>query len=79
MDTYETSATVESEGRLHLAGVPFKPGTEVEVMIAPKRRSGEEFVAAWRKLCSELRSLPSIQNLSDEDIEEEIRAYRAGR
>lgn len=37
MNTYETSATVENQGRIHLAGVPFATGTEVEVTISPKR------------------------------------------
>jgi hypothetical protein len=43
MNTYETSATVEEQGRVHLAGVPFAPGTEVDITISPKRPSeGEE-------------------------------------
>jgi len=36
MRTYETSATVEDQGRIRLAGVPFAPGTEVDVAISPK-------------------------------------------
>jgi hypothetical protein len=42
MNTYETSATVEDRGEVRVAGVPFEPGTEVEVTISPKVRSGEE-------------------------------------
>lgn len=36
MEIYGTSATVEDRGQVHLAGVPFAPGTEVEVTISPK-------------------------------------------
>lgn len=36
MNTYETSATVEGQGQVHLSGVPFAPGTEVEITISPK-------------------------------------------
>jgi hypothetical protein len=36
MKTYETSATVEDQGQVHVAGVPFAPGTEVEVVIREK-------------------------------------------
>ena len=36
MDAYETSTTVGGQGEIHLAGVPFQPGTEVEVIISPK-------------------------------------------
>ena len=36
MNAYETSATVGGHGEIHLAGVPFQAGTEVEVVISPK-------------------------------------------
>jgi hypothetical protein len=36
MKTFETSATVEDQGQIRLAGVPFAPGTEVEIKISPK-------------------------------------------
>jgi hypothetical protein len=38
MSTFETSATVEEQGRVLVSGVPFAPGTEVEVTISPKVR-----------------------------------------
>src|SRR6266481_5768923 len=46
MKTYETFATVEDQGRIHVAGVPFAPGTEVEVRISPKMRSEAEVTQA---------------------------------
>jgi hypothetical protein len=36
MNIYETSATVEAQGEVRVAGVPFAPGTGVEVTISPK-------------------------------------------
>jgi hypothetical protein len=42
MGTYETSATVQEQGRVLVAGVPFAPGTEVEVTISPERRTEED-------------------------------------
>jgi hypothetical protein len=42
MSTYETSATVQAHGQVHVVGVPFAPGTEVEVTITPKERPGDE-------------------------------------
>src|SRR5262245_65303555 len=39
MNTYETSATVEDQGQVRVVGVPFPPGTPVEVVISPKPRS----------------------------------------
>ena len=35
MNSYETTATVEEQGQVHVAGVPFAPGTEVEITISP--------------------------------------------
>lgn len=36
MQSYATSATVEDHGQVHVAGVPFAKGTEVEVTISPR-------------------------------------------
>lgn len=79
MQTYETSATVEEQGQVHVVGVPFAPGTEVEVSISAKRRSVAEFAAAWRRICTELRGRPDLQDISEEDISEEILRHRAGQ
>ena len=79
MNTYETTATVKDQGQLHVLGVPFAPGTEVEVTISPKRRAGAEFAAAWRRLCDQLREQPSVKDISDETIREEIDQFRTSR
>ena len=79
MKTYETSATVEAQGQVRVAGVPFAPGTEVEVTISPKRSSAEEFAAAWARLCAELRDRPDIKELSETEVDEQIQRYRTGR
>lgn len=42
MKTYETFATVDETGQIHLAGVPFAAGTEVEVQVRPKSTNGSE-------------------------------------
>ena len=78
MQTFETSATVEGEGQVRVSGVPFAPGTQVEVTIAPQRRSAADFAAAWLAFCQNVRALPAGQ-LSDSEIEQEIADYRAGR
>ena len=76
MNSYETSATVEDQGQVRLAGVPFAPGTEVEITINPKRRSAEEFTITWRRICAELRGRPGLQDITDANIGEEIDRYR---
>ncbi len=46
MKTFETFATVEAQGQVHVAGVPFEPGTQVEVTIKPAQNEGHETAAA---------------------------------
>jgi hypothetical protein len=41
MEAFETFATVGGKGEVHVACVPFKPGTEVEVVISPKSQGAE--------------------------------------
>lgn len=36
LNSFETSATVGGQGDIHLAALPFQPGTEVEVVVSPK-------------------------------------------
>ena len=36
MNSFETIATVEDQGHIHVAGVPFAAGTEVEVTVREK-------------------------------------------
>lgn len=79
MKAYETSAIVAQNGELHLTGVPFSPGTEVNVVVNSQRLSAEEFQRTWERVCGELRTLPHLQEITDEEIQKEIADYRAGR
>ena len=45
MNTYETTATVEEQGQVRVAGVPFAPGTEVEITIKPIQNGDRR----WRR------------------------------
>jgi hypothetical protein len=78
MNAYETSATVEPQGDIRLVGVPFAPGTEVEVTVSPKRQSAAAFSDAWLRVCNELRRSPQADAITDADIQKEIDDYRAG-
>lgn len=69
MNTYETSATVENQGEIHVAGVPFAPGTEVRITIIPKLQSmhvthpEDEILAAARNRMTELfRTIKGFRN-----------------
>ena len=62
-----------------MAGVPFAPGTEVDVTISPRRCPAEDFAATWRRVTAELRGLPRLEIVTDEDIRAEIDGYWAGQ
>lgn len=79
MQSYETSTTVQGQGLVSVTGVPFAPGTEVEVTISPRRKSAEEFAAAWQRVCHELRDTTGLENITDDEIQKEIDGYRAGQ
>jgi hypothetical protein len=50
MKPYETSATVAEHGALQLGGLPFPPGTRVEVSISPKEAPTGSKQAAYDEL-----------------------------
>lgn len=54
MNNYETSSTVGGQGDIHLAGLPFTPGTEVQITVSPKSTaaadSGERLTALFAAL-----------------------------
>ena len=66
-------------GEIRLNGVPFAPGTEVEVTISARRKTGAAFQAAWERVCGEIRALPQLCDVSEQDIQEEIATYWGGR
>lgn len=79
MKAFETSATVQPQGDVRVAGVPFAPGTEVEILISPKRTNAAEFAQAWQRVTAELRQLAPTDSISDDDIKQEIDNHRSGR
>lgn len=46
MTTYETTARVEEQGQVHLAGVPFPLGTQVQVTISVSAACGNGATAS---------------------------------
>ena len=79
MKSFETSATVLPTGEIRIAGLPLTPGTEVDVIVSPKRQPPDEFRRTWELVCQQLRAQPQLHDISDADIEAEIKAHRAGQ
>jgi hypothetical protein len=86
MKAYETSATVEEQGRIQVAGVPFAPGTEVEITISPKQSPDEgaasqenaAMVAArdrMRELFQSIKGFRNTPRISREELHERGRLH----
>ncbi len=74
MKSYEAVTTVEGQGQVRLSGVPFAVGTEVQVIVSPKRRPAAEFLDEWKRVCAQLRARAG--EVGDDEIKEEIEAHR---
>ena len=57
MQTYETSATVDDHGQIHVAGVPFAPGTEVEITISLKDQTPDANAETLAQVRQRMREL----------------------
>jgi hypothetical protein len=77
MDAYDTIVEVQPGGEIHLENLPFSAGTEVEVIVAPKRARPESFIESWKTMIAALRA--SAPEVSDEEITAETRNHRKGR
>ena len=63
MQIFETSATVEDQGRVRVAGVPFEPGTRVEVTITPiQNGTGLSSAAEPQRVARLLAALDMARN-----------------
>ena len=79
MNGYETNTLVQAHGEIHLMNLPSQPGTEVKVTISSKEQDAELFFQEWQVLAQELRQREELREITDEEIEQEIRDYRASR
>ena len=77
MSAYDIIVEVQPGGEIHLDNLPFSAGTEVEVIVAPKRARPEAFIETWNAMVSALRA--SAPEVSDEEILAETRNHRKGR
>lgn len=86
MKAYETSSTVQEQGQIFVAGVPFPPGTHVDILISPARQSmgestlpDEDGLSAARDQMRQLfRTIKGFRNsprLSREELYERGRVH----
>jgi hypothetical protein len=74
-NAYETSATVEGQGQVRVAGVPFAAGTQVDVIIRRKQETttaAEQVSAAaierMRELFGTVKGFRNSPKIPREDL-----------
>lgn len=78
MLAYKRYVTVKDPDNLVLKKLPFRAGQRVEVvMIADEEKKAR--VQELKKLLKKTQKLPKARAISEYEIAEEIKAYRAGR
>jgi hypothetical protein len=70
-------AKVVAPNRLVLDNLPYQPGQEVEVVVYAKDEMPSR-MAKWRTLLNETQALPQTRQITDDEIEAEIEAFREG-
>ncbi|EAZ88047.1 hypothetical protein [Crocosphaera chwakensis] len=76
MNAYKTYVTVTESQELVLSNLPFKPGQKVEVIVLAEEDKRAMLAEEMRKLFKETQAIPVIQDITEEEIQAEIDAYR---
>ncbi|MBI5442192.1 MAG: hypothetical protein HY900_13400 [Deltaproteobacteria bacterium] len=79
MLAYKKIVTVEDPDRVVLSGLPFRRGQRVEVVMLAEEDEPRSAAEDLRGLLQATQALPAARDISDEEIAEEVVAYRAGR
>jgi hypothetical protein len=82
MNAYETTGTVNDQGQIHLGGIPFAPGTEVEVKISPKAavKEGSADDRAWAEARARMKEVLSrIKGFRNTPLIPREELYERGR
>jgi hypothetical protein len=70
MNHYETSTTVGGQGDIHLTGLPFTPGAEVQIVVSPMpvAPSGSDRVAELLTALDRAHNTQPIGHLRREEL-----------
>lgn len=79
MLAYKRIVTVKESGSIVLKDLPLQPGQRVEVVVIADEEEQKERIRNLRALLKETQELPQAKDISDDQIAEEVAAYRAGR
>ena len=77
MLAYKRVVTVKESGSIVLKDLPLRQGQRVEVVIFADEEEQRERLRSLRALFKETQGLPQAKAISDDEIAEEVAAYRA--
>lgn len=75
MKAFKKIVTMPENGELKLSDLPFKEGQKIEVLIFSEDKKNT--INELKQLFKETQTQPSIQSISEEDIQKEIDLYRS--
>jgi hypothetical protein len=78
VNAYRRYITIDDPRRVVLEDLPFRQGQRVEVIVLAED-GDEERVRRLQALLRDTQALPEAKTLTEEELSEEIEAYRAGR
>jgi len=76
MKAYRTYTTIKKSRRVELSGVPFEEGQRVEIVVLAEERLTASTVDQARELFAASQRLPAARSISEDEIRDEIEAYR---
>ncbi|MEO7297497.1 MAG: hypothetical protein ABI042_02845 [Verrucomicrobiota bacterium] len=78
MIAYKKNAVVQAGGKLTLSELPFQTTQQVEVILTVAGERASQ-VEKLKEVLRQTQQLPQAKTISEQEIAEEITAYRAGR
>jgi predicted DNA-binding antitoxin AbrB/MazE fold protein len=79
MFAYKKYVTIKDPENLVLKKLPFRSGQRVEIVMIAKDEKKKVSAQALKKLFKKTQKLPKAKTVSEDQIAEEIQAYRTGR
>ena len=78
MSAYRKYITIDDPRRVVLEDLPFRQGQRVEIVVLG-RTVTEERLHQLQALLRDTQALPQAKALTEEELAQEVEAYRAGR
>ncbi len=76
MRAYRKHITIDGPKHTVLKDLPFRPGQKVEVVLIAKDDEPDARIEALKQLLKDTQVLPQAKTISEDEIAEEVTAYR---